>query len=165
MNSSEKVDNLPTVEEKKENVTEDGVLIIVDPANPGTTEREVNFVVNQLSKMFNAKSINAARLTLIVMQGMLIMKKFRLISGTAKKDILLNALRRLVVKHTDDMVDEERITIQLLVEQMGPSLIDTLFYVSTQKLNFNIKNGLFSCCFGKKDPDLDKDGKEKVREN
>ena len=78
MNSSEKVDNLPTVEEKKENVTEDGVLIIVDPANPGTTEREVNFVVNQLSKMFNAKSINAARLTLIVMQGMLIMKKLDL---------------------------------------------------------------------------------------
>jgi hypothetical protein len=151
---------MSTEKPEEEKTEEDKTLVVVDPTNPDTTEREVNFVVKQLSKMFNAKSINVARLTLIILQGMLIMKKFRTIPGKTKKEILLNSLRRLVMKHSEDMDDEERLTVQLLIEQMAPSLIDTLFYASEQKMNFNIKNGLLSCCFGKKDPEIDDEGNE-----
>lgn len=102
----------------------------------------LNEVTGKLTSMYNNK-VTPGRLAAIVVQGMLVMRKYKALSGEEKKDTLIKALKLLVQAQISD--SEEAESFNVLVDSLAPEMIDTIFWAASQKFEFNPKSW-FSCC-------------------
>jgi hypothetical protein len=108
---------------------------MADPVN-------VAYVVRELTGILNG-GITKANITDAIVQGVIVMRDFGRLTGDQKKLTLLAALDALVAASSLPLA--EKTDIEMIINTMGPKVIDSLIWFATSKVGQEIKNcGCFS---------------------
>lgn len=82
----------------------------------------------------------------ICIKLMQLVEKYPNIKGEEKKRIVITVLKQFI---TDTLIIEEQLALLLFIEQILPSIIDTLISIDKKELTIKIRKGfksLFTCC-------------------
>ena len=118
----------------------------------GLTEVEIitDDLINKLYKslcMISAdKKVTTINIVMIATNLMQIVEKYPKISGTQKKSLVIQVLKKFVIDQSDG--DTEN-ALLLFIDTFLPSVIDTIISVDVKEIVINIKKGVksfFICC-------------------
>lgn len=106
-------------------------------------------VFSQLSTMFHGK-VTVGSISSIVLQGMLAIKDYAGIAGSDKKTIVIQAILLLV--EAEPLDPATKTLLAMVVNTLGPPLIDDLYWAGEQAVKFQRTHGCFGWCKPKPSP-------------
>lgn len=114
-----------------------------EPQKATGTAALIAQTADKLKGMF-ANKITPASMVDVVTQSMLITKEFSSVDGDTKKTIVLQAIK-MVIDAEANMPAETKAQVNLFLDTVAPTLIDTAVWIAKQKIDFNPKKW-FPCC-------------------
>jgi len=140
------------IEENKMNSTRHGKVfnssIDINVVHSTTATEKL---YEELKEILVGAKLNASNLTVILVNLMKIVERYPKLTGSQKKEVILDAINMLIDDQNDNVEDTE--ILKLLVKMTLPNLIDTLVSIDRKQLTIKLKRltgYIFSSCCGEK---------------
>lgn len=129
--------------DKKESID----IKLEEPTDEHPLNEIISFVYDKLAEMFSAENFTPSDIINVAIQTMLILKDFYSLDGNTKKEVAIESMKRLAEK---TILEPDKLNIaKTLIQDAAPVAIDSVFWASTQKIEFNPNVGCFKSCLGK----------------
>lgn len=109
-------------------------------------DNKIDYVSRELTNLLNGKSISKVQIVELVVQGILLMRKFSSLEGAQKKQVLIEALTRTI--NNTQMDDDEKSICNEVLNFVVPPMIDSMIWIAKSGTKLTSSCG----CSSKKDP-------------
>ncbi len=100
----------------------------------------------ELSLVIDVKHLNASNIFDALIQGMQIVKNIQTKTNEQKKIILLDCLKYMIIQSAD-LSQSSKDDLIWVVDEMGPTMVEAVLYVSQKGVEaFKKKTGCGCCC-------------------
>lgn len=105
--------------------------------------KEFDLCYDEIKNGINDK-LKTSNIIMIMMRTMEVVEKYKYLNGTEKRELVMRIMIKLVEDLEKDEENEE--ALKLMINVMGPNLIDSVILASKGKFEINPKKCTISCC-------------------
>lgn len=127
------------------NKTDQGLLDILQFVDPTISENEYDGLKSLYNSIYD-KNISSTNIISYVILLMKIISTFPEIENVNKKKLVIFSLKKFVELNVID--DEEKNMLTSLIDNVLPSIIDTICSIDSKKILINIESKCHSGCSG-----------------
>ena len=111
-----------------------------------TDDKNINYVVQMLSKQIEFSKLSDENVSDLVIKGMIILSTFKALDGQGKKQLLLDSIVTIISTNIKDQ--NIAMSLNLFIQKYASSIIDAFYFISTDKTVFAATNGCLGCFSG-----------------